>query len=426
MTDLPSDESVYRPSDTDMRERLDALRPVPRITIQAFCETAPVAAAIEAATADRRMVKTHARVHMGGIRAANEHYASAPTPNLVLLESAQKPADLLADLDGLAEVCDPGSKVVIIGHHNDVSLYRELTRRGVSDYMLAPVQMADVITVVSQLFLSDTAEPLGRTLAFVGAKGGAGASTICHNISWTIARLFGGDVMLADLDLPFGTANIDFDRDPPQGIAEAVFSAERLDEVFLDRLLVTCAEHLSLLAAPSTLERAYDFETEAFSALIDAAQRGTPCVVLDVPHVWNGWTRTVLERADEVVIVAEPDLANLRNAKNLMDTLRKARPNDKPPHLVLNRVGVPKRPEIAPAEFVEPLGVQPAAQIAFDPLTFGTAANTGRMLTEIDGKHAAVAAFEHMAHVLTGRSVAKQAPRAGLSGLRALMRRRSA
>ncbi|WP_058600987.1 MULTISPECIES: AAA family ATPase [Aureimonas] len=426
MTDLPLDDAAYRPSDMDMRERLEALRPVPRITIQAFCETAPVAAAIEAAAADRRMVKAHARVHLGGIRAANEHYATAPTPNLVLLESAQSPADLLADLDGLAEVCDPGSKVVIIGHHNDVSLYRELTRRGVSDYMLAPVQMADVISVVSQLFMAENAEPLGRTLAFVGAKGGSGASTICHNISWTIAKLFGGEVMLADLDLPFGTANIDFDRDPPQGVAEAVFSAERLDEVFLDRLLVTCAEHLSLLAAPSTLERAYDFDAEAFSALIDAAQRGTPCVVLDVPHVWNSWTRTVLERADEVVIVAEPDLANLRNAKNLMDTLRKARPNDKPPHLVLNRVGVPKRPEIAPAEFVEPLGVQPAAQIAFDPLTFGTAANTGRMLTEIDGKHAAVAAFEHMAHVLTGRSAAKQAPRAGLSGLRALMRRRSA
>ncbi|WP_062110908.1 AAA family ATPase [Aureimonas sp. AU40] len=424
MIDLPSGDSPYRLSDTDLRQRLDALRPVPRISIQAFCETAAVGEAIEAAAGDRRMVKAHVRVHMGGIRAAVEHYATAPTPNLVFLESTLRPNELLGELESLADVCDPGSKVVIVGHHNDVSLYRELTRRGVSEYMLAPVHLADVLAIVSQLFMAEGSDPLGRILAFVGAKGGAGASTLCHNVGWTMARLFGNDVLLADLDLPFGTANIDFDRDPPQGVAEAVFSAERLDEVFLDRLLVSCADHLSLLAAPSTLDRAYDFEAEAFSALIDAAQRGTPHVVLDVPHVWNGWTRTVLERADEVVLVAEPDLANLRNAKNLMDTLRKARPNDRPPHLVLNRVGVPKRPEIAPAEFAEPLGVQLMAQIAFDPLVFGTAANTGRMLAELDGKHAATLAFNEMAHALTGRAVAKQAPKQALGGLRALMRRR--
>ena len=46
-----------------------------------------------------------------------------------------------------------------------------------------------------------------------------------------MSNLFGSEVMLADLDLAFGTANINFDQDPPQGIAEAVFSPERLDEV---------------------------------------------------------------------------------------------------------------------------------------------------------------------------------------------------
>ncbi len=424
MTDLPFGEMPYRPSEGDIRERLDALRPIPRISVQAFCETNEVSEAIEAAATDRRMVKAHVRVHAGGIRAAVEHYASAPTPNLVILESTLRPDELLAELEALADVCDPGSKVVIVGHHNDVSLYRELTRRGVSEYMLAPVHLADVLSVISQLFATEGADPLGRIVAFVGAKGGAGASTLCHNVGWTLAKLFGNDVLLADLDLPFGTANIDFDRDPAQGVSEAVFSAERLDEVFLDRLLVSCAEHLSLLAAPSTLDRDYDFDPEAFSALMDAAQRSTPHVVLDVPHVWNGWTRTILERADEVVLVAEPDLANLRNAKNLMDTLRKARPNDRAPRLVLNRVGIPKRPEIAPAEFAEPLGVELLAQIAFDPLMFGTAANTGRMLSELDGKHPAAQTFSDMAHTLTGRSLAKAAPRAALSGLRALMRRR--
>jgi pilus assembly protein CpaE len=424
----PETEASYRPSETTMRERLDDLRPIPRISMQAFCETAEVSAAISAAAADRRMLKAHVHVNTGGIRAAAEHFASAPTPNLVILESKYPPAELLEELEMLADVCDPGSKVVIIGHYNDVSLYRELTRRGISEYMLAPVHLADIIAIVSQLFVAEGVEPLGRSMAFIGAKGGVGSSTIAHNVAWSISKLFSTDVVLADLDLPFGTANMNFDKDPAQGIAEAVFSADRLDDVFLDRLLARCADHLSLLAAPSALDRTYDFETEAFSALIEAAQRGTPAVVLDVPHAWNDWTRSVLQRADEVVITATPDLANLRNTKNLVDTLRKARPNDPPPRLVLNQVGMTKRPEIAVDEFVEPLGIEVLATIAFDPLPFGMAANTGRMMGETDAKHVANAAFSEIAYALTGRSSTKgqggRAAKSSKGGLLARIRRR--
>ncbi len=184
------------------------------------------------------------------------------------------------------------------------------------------------------------------------------------------------------MDLPFGTANINFDQDPTLGIADAVFSPERIDEVYLDRLLVQYGDHLSILAAPSTLERTFDFGEDAFAELIDVAQRSSPLIVLDVAHGWSGWTRTTLMRADEIVIVATPDLANLRNTKNLLDTLAQLRPNDLKPHLVLNQMGIPKRPEIALADFSEPLGIDPIATIDFDPQLFGNAANNGRMLAE--------------------------------------------
>jgi hypothetical protein len=158
------------------------------------------------------------------------------------------------------------------------------------------------------------------------------------------------------LDLPFGTANIDFDQDPAQGIAEAVFAPDRLDEVFLDRLLTKCSEHLSMLAAPSLLDRAYDYEGMAFQPIVEILQRSAPVAVLDLPHVWSEWTRSVLAAADEVVICAVPDLANLRNTKNMLDALKKLRPNDHAPHLMLNQVGMPKRPEIAPNDFFRAAG----------------------------------------------------------------------
>ncbi|MEJ6781829.1 AAA family ATPase [Aminobacter sp. Piv2-1] len=404
------------PSQQDMA-LMQALRPVPRISIQAFCESDSVAGPIARAGEDRRMAKAHLKVHTGGIETAVDVYRSSPTPNLIILESRREPKSLLEGLHELAEFCDPSSKVVVIGHYNDVALYRELIRSGISEYVVAPVTTADIVSVVSSIFVDPEAEPIGRSIAFVGAKGGVGSSTMAHNVAWSMSTLFKSDVVVADLDLAFGTANINFDQDPAQGIAEAVFAPERVDEVYLDRLLAQCAEHLSLLAAPSTLERVYDFDSEAFSQIIDTAQRSAPLIVLDVPHVWSGWSKTTLTRADEVVITATPELANLRNTKNLIDMLKRLRPNDPPPRLILNQAGVPKRPEISPADFAEPLGIQPISVIPFEPLLFGNAANNGRMLGEMDAKNPVVQSINEIAHILTGRSEAKTRKQSGLGAI---------
>ncbi|PSJ57891.1 AAA family ATPase [Pseudaminobacter soli (ex Li et al. 2025)] len=410
----PDLENAPTPQDV---AAMGALRPVPRISIQAFCETDGVAGPIERAGEDRRMAKVHLKVHMGGVPTAIEFYHSAPTPNLIILESRSEPKALLESLRELSEVCDPSTKVVIIGHYNDVGLYRELIRSGISEYVVAPISMVDVVSVISSIFVDPDAEPIGRSIAFIGAKGGVGSSTIAHNVAWSMSTLFSSEVMVADLDLAFGTANINFDQDPAQGIAEAVFSPERVDEVYLDRLLAQCAERLSLLAAPSTLDRVYDFDSEAFTQLIDTAQRSAPLLVLDVPHIWSGWSKNTLMKADEVVITATPELANLRNTKNLIDMLAKLRPNDAPPRLILNQVGVPKRPEISAADFAEPLGVTPMAVIPFEPQLFGNASNNGRMLGEMDAKNPIVQTINEISHVLTGRSELKSKKKAGFGSL---------
>lgn len=401
-----------------------ALRPVPRISIQAFCETDGIAIPIERAGEDRRMAKAHLKIHMGGISTATEFYQGAPTPNLIIVESRSEPRKLLADLGKLAEFCDPTTKVVVIGHYNDVGLYRDLIKAGVSEYMIAPISLADIVGAISNIFVDPAAEPIGRSIAFIGAKGGVGSSTLAHNVAWVMSGLFSSEVVVADLDLAFGTANINFDQDPAQGIAEAVFSPERVDEVYLDRLLAQCAERLSLLAAPSALDRVYDFEADAFAQIIETAQRSAPLLVLDVPHVWTGWSKQTLMQADEVVITATPELANLRNTKNLVDMLKKARPNDAPPKLILNQAGVPKRSEIAVADFAEPLGIVPMGVIPFEPQLFGNASNNGRMLGEMDAKHAIVQSIKEIAHVLTGRSEIKARGKPGIFGILGKLKRK--
>src|SRR5262249_32139885 len=175
------------------------------------------------------------KVEGGGMGAAIEAYRAAPTPNVIVLESDGR-GDILAGLDHLATVCDPGTRVVVIGRINDVGLYRELVRRGVSDYVIAPVTTIDVVRSICNLFSAPESKAVGRIIAVVGAKGGVGASPIAHNVAWAIARDLAMASVVADLDLAFGTAGLDYNQDPPQGIADAVFSPDRIDTGFLDRL----------------------------------------------------------------------------------------------------------------------------------------------------------------------------------------------
>ena len=384
------------------------IAPAPRVSIQAFCETVETAAAVQAAVEDRRLAKAHVKIQMGNFAAAVEAYRNSPTPNVIIIESDNRAEDILGGLDNLAEVCDAGTRVILVGRINDVTFYRELTRRGLSDYIIAPVGVLDVVRSVCGLFVTPDAKPVGRIIAVVGAKGGVGASTVAHNIAFSIARDLALDLVVTDLDLAFGTAGLDYNQDPPQGIADAVFSPDRIDTAFIDRLLSKCTDHLSLLAAPAMLDRVYDFGAEAFDSILDSLRTSIPCVVLDVPHQWSGWTKRLLVSADDILVVVAPDLANLRNAKNMVDLLRTARPNDHRPFYCLNLVGVPKRPEITPADFAKALEDQPLAVIPFEPQIFGTASNNGQMIAEVSANHKSAEMFRQLAQVLTGRSEAKR------------------
>jgi len=402
------------------------IAPAPRVSIQAFCDTVETAAAVQAAGDDRRLAKAHLKIQMGGVAAAVEAYHSAPTPNVIILEMESRGHDILAGLDQLAEVCDAGTRVVVIGRMNDVVLYRELVRRGVSDYIISPVGTIDVVRAICGLFSAPDAKPLGRVIAVVGAKGGVGASAIAHNIGWAIAGDLNIDSVVTDLDLPFGTAGLDYNQDPPQGVADAVFSPDRIDTAFIDRLLSKCTDHLSLFAAPATLERVYDFAAEAFESIFDSLRTTVPYIILDIPHQWTGWTRRTLIGADDILVVAAPDLANLRNTKNLIDLLRTSRPNDHRPFYCLNQVGVPKRPEIKPADFAKALEDEPAAIIPFEPQLFGTAANNGQMIAEIASGHRIAETFRQLAQLLTGRAEAKRQRRTLWSPLLEKLRQRQA
>ncbi|MEQ8403663.1 MAG: AAA family ATPase [Oceanicaulis sp.] len=386
-------------------------QPVPRIAIHAFCESPDTGQLIHRAGTDRRLQKAHVTVELGGLAAAIERFHDESTPELLIVETGMRGRELFHQLDELASVCDADTKVIIVGAANDIALYRELMRRGVSEYLVPPMTPLHVIKTISGLFLDPEQPFAGKSLCFVGAKGGVGSSTIAHNVSWHLTESLRSDAVLVDLDLSFGTAGLDFNQDPPQTIAEALAQPDRLDQALLDRLLVRCTERLSLFSAPSSLESDWDFQPEHFEHVLDMVRRQAPFVALDLPHAWSPWVRKTILSSDQVVVTVTPDLACLRNAKNLFDLVRQQRPNDEPPKIVVNMAGCPKKPDIPLKDFSDALGAAPVLVLPFEPALFGKAANNGQMIAEVDAKSKAAEGFAHLAGLLTGRAAAAPKPK---------------
>jgi pilus assembly protein CpaE len=375
---------------------------VPRIDMHIYCDNQQTGQVLQAAVADRRMSRAHVTVQLGGIPAAAQVYQTQPTPNVLVVESHSSHHQLMAELSKLAEVCQANTKVIVIGHVNDVLLYRELIKNGIAEYVVAPVSPVGFIDIVANLYFDPKAAPLGRVVSFVGAKGGVGSSTMAHNLAWSTSQKLGIDTIITDLDLAFGTSSLNFNQDGSGGMLDALNQPDRLDSTLVERMMTKLGNKLSLLNGPGSVEREINIEAGAVEAILSVVRSSAPLVMVDVPNMWAPWIKQTLLNSDEIIITATPELPSLRNAKNLMDLLKGARTNDRPPRLIINQVGVPKRPEIAPAEFAKALGVTPLAVIPHDPASFGLAQGNGQMLFEVAPKSKAAELLSSIAGVISG------------------------
>lgn len=383
-------------------------RAIPAIAAIAFCESERTVQLMESVANDRRMSQANLATMEGGLEAAIEYLSSNTTPNLLILESSARNATMIAQIDELASHCDEGVQVMVVGSTNDIGLYRQLMSRGVSEYLVPPVAPVQIVRSISQLFADPDAPFVGKSISVIGAKGGVGASTLSHNLAWALSESTLVNTALIDLDLSFGTTALDFNHENQQTVADALLAPERVDDAVVSKLLSKVTDRLSLFTAPASVSQIMDIPTHSYTTIVDTVRRVMPFVVLDLPHAWNEWTYQTLLGSDEVILVCQPDLASLRNGKNMIDELKAQRPNDAPPKLVLNMMGVPKRPEIPVKDFAAAIDVEPSIVLPFDPQLFGTASNNGQMISETNAQADASVAVDQLASLLTGREVAVQ------------------
>jgi pilus assembly protein CpaE len=319
------------------------------------------------------------QVRRGGVRAACRALESGASPR-VLVVDVTGVEDPVKELDKLALVCEPDTKVLVIGERTDIAFYRDVTRHlGIDEYLSKPLTRDKVSTLIGPYIAG--AEPRraqtrgGRVVAVCGARGGVGATTVAVNLGLQIAEQTHGHVALLDLHLRGGHAAMMLGMRPSAGLRLALEDPDRVDGLFLERVAIAAGDRLRVIAA----EEPFDSEPVPTPAgvrqVMDLLRQRFNIIVVDMPMPPSPAEQEALLLARQVLIVLGPDVGSLRDAQQVR-RLVTARAGAGRTMMVLNRAGAPGTLKTRLVE--EGLGTKPDSIIPDLPRQLPHAANLGR------------------------------------------------
>ena len=344
----------------------------------AFCADSTTHAAVDRVIGD--MMLPHASIRKGTIKDAIKYLSQHQSPKLLMVDITG--SDLpLSDIDNLADVCEPGVSVIAIGERNDCGLFRDLLHHGVTDYLVKPLSSA-----LLQKALTNIAEhgapakansKLGKLVAVMGARGGVGATTLATSLSWIIAQQRRRKVALLDLDLQYGTVALSLDIEPSHGLREALESAERIDSLFMDRMMTQHSDRLFVLSAEERPDETLLLDFSAIELLLNELRNKFHYVVVDLPRSASPTTLQVLEHATDLILVSDFSLAGMRDTMRTIGFLPTMNASCST-LIVASRAGEHKNGEMPKSEFEKGVGRKVDFVLPFDAKTVAAATNFGQ------------------------------------------------
>jgi pilus assembly protein CpaE len=325
----------------------------------------------------------------GGIAKAIEHLGQHRSPNILIVDISG--IDLpVSKISELADVCEPGVAVIAIGNRNEIGLYRDLMHAGVTEYVVKPVnQQLLARALTSGRAHTGEASPiqrkLGTLVAFVGARGGVGTTTLAVNMAWYLAHRQSRRVALVDLDLQNGDCALALDIKPNSGLREALANPLRIDNTLLDRVMTPVGERLFVLGSEEPLSEDLHFTAVAVETLVSALREQFHYVIVDVPRIPAAPYRRALEMADFCVMVADQTLRSVRDTVRLRTALGE-RDGKRPNILVVNRHGEGGRHAVTLQELQHVVEVKPKSVIPFQPALFTTISGGAKIAAAQRGK----------------------------------------
>ncbi len=308
--------------------------------LHSFLSTIDAQSLLVAALNDRRLAHLDVRSLGGGASAAEEFYQGSDTPELLVIELP--PTDTVSEaadrLTRLAENCDPGTAVLLMGWVNDIDWYRRLMDLGIAEYLCLPAPSSRLSHVLIAALQRDDAAGNGKVTAVLGASGGAGASTVALELAYARRRKQQPAPLLMDLDWTFGSQDLLTDVPARDTIKPYLLETPELDPALLAKLLHS-AQGLRIFAGVPSLKTTEPLlAPDGVRRLLTAARFLASDIILDLPHAWTPAVREALRFADEVVLVALPTVPGFRNLRTLITACEALRPNEAPPRVLVNRV----------------------------------------------------------------------------------------
>jgi pilus assembly protein CpaE len=304
---------------------------------------------------------------------------SGLAPRVALLDIADLPAPI-SEIGAARAAGGADLELVALGSVNDVGLYRDLVAAGANDYMVKPPTRDALAAVLdSGPRGSRSADGgLGQVIAFIGSRGGVGATTVAVGCAWLLAEEYGERTALLDLDLHFGTVALKLDTEPGSGLSEALEQPSRIDSLFIERALVKVTENLRVLAAEASAAQHLIVDAGAIDMLLYELRRKFARVVVDLPRGATPMQRVILAGASHVVVLCERSLAGLRDTIRLQSLMREQAPQVQ---LWLVEAGASgQRSLIGKSEFEKGVGKPLDLAISFDAKSAAAAVNTGQPL----------------------------------------------
>ncbi|MCC2665645.1 MAG: putative response regulator receiver domain protein (CheY-like) [Geminicoccaceae bacterium] len=326
------------------------------------------------------MMLPHASIRQGSVKDAVKQLGEQRSPKLLLIDVSG--SDLpLSDINALADVCEPGVTVLAVGDRNDCGLFRDLLQHGVADYLVKPITpillQKAILAATDQTGVIRSNNKLGKLVAVTGTRGGVGATTVATSVAWLIAQERRRRVALVDLDLQFGTVALSLDLEPSHGLREALENPNRIDGLFMDRVLIQHSERLFVLSAEESPDESLLLDYGAVELLMTELRNKFHYVIVDVPRSPNACTQQILQSATDLLLVTDLSLAGMRDTMRLTGMLPTTNASCNTT-LVVNRVGEHKQGEMPRAEFEKGVSRKLDLLLPFDAKTVAAATNFGQ------------------------------------------------
>lgn len=311
-------------------------------------------------------------VHAGDIRTAAQ-FLKDNAPPLLLVVEITSAAEAKVQLDALSEVCSPDTKVIVIGTINEYSFYCWLMEIGISSYLLRPLtdqvlEGAHGKSVEPTAAAAAAAKAPGTVVAVIGTRGGVGATTLSINLAGILAETTKKKTALVDVDPQEGSVALAMDLEPSKGFREALEKPDRIDSLFLERVMHKHGSHLSILSAEETLQDKLTIHESAADALLKELKTQFPLIVIDMPRHISAFNQKCMAQADHIVLVTEMTLLGLRDTLRLSDMMRDMRL--KTPIIVANRVGLSAKNAVSKEDFEKGVNAKLAYTLSFTPDVF--------------------------------------------------------